>query len=138
MAMVEQFHWLPAYSVGIAAIDEQHQRLVALINQLHQAMLKRQSKAVMGHILARLVEYTDVHFAFEEDLMARYEYPGYHTHQKVHDEMRAKVLALQEDHSAGRVVISMQVMDFLKNWLATHILGTDQLYRDFLQQEGVR
>lgn len=135
--MVTHFPWLPAYNVGIATIDEQHQRLVALINQLHGAMLKRQSKAVMGQILAQLTDYTEVHFAFEEELMSRYDYPGLHSHQRVHDEMRAKVLALADDHAGGRVVISLQVMEFLKEWLTSHILGTDQLYRDFLRQEGV-
>ena len=135
--MAAHFPWLPAYNVGIAVIDEQHRRLVDLINQLHEALLKRQSKAVMGRILAQLTNYTEVHFAFEEDLMSRYDYPGYHSHKRVHEEMRAKVLALAYDQAAGRVVISLQVMEFLKEWLSSHILGTDQLYRAFLRQEGV-
>ena len=136
--MEQHFPWLPAYTVGIATIDEQHRQLVALINQLHNALLKRQSKEVMGEIIARLQEYTEVHFAYEEALLAQYDYPGYHSHKRVHEGMRAKVVALAEDHAAGRVVISLQVMNFLKEWLSTHILGTDQLYRDYLLQEGVK
>lgn len=136
--MPSHFPWLPTYNVGIATIDEQHQRLVALINQLHGAMLTRRSKTIMGQILAELLAYTEIHFAFEEELMARYDYPGFHSHKLAHDEMRAKVVALAADHAEGRVIISLAVMDFLKEWLATHILGTDQLYRDYLRQEGVR
>jgi hemerythrin-like metal-binding protein len=136
--MATHFPWLAAYNVGIVTIDEQHQRLVALINQLHGAMLTRRSKEVMGQILTQLAEYTEVHFAYEEGLMARYAYPGYHSHQEVHEQMRAKVLALAADHAAGRVIISLAVMEFLREWLTAHILGTDQLYRDFLRQEGAR
>lgn len=136
--MAELFPWLPEYSVGVAALDEQHQRLLALINQLHAALLARQSKAVMGDILARLVDYTEVHFTFEESLMERYAYPEYRNHQVSHDEMRGKVLALRDDHGAGRMVVSLQVMGFLKQWLSGHILGTDQLYKEFFQHEGLR
>jgi hemerythrin len=134
--MGAHFPWLPAYNVGIATIDEQHQQLVALINQLHEALLNRRSKEVMGQILAQLTDYTEVHFVFEEGLMARYDFPGYHSHKQAHDEMRDKVLALAADHGAGRVVMSLTVMEFLREWLSRHILGTDQLYRDFLRQEG--
>lgn len=135
--MEEHYPWLPSYSVGIAAIDEQHRGLLSLINQLHQAMLDRLSKSVMGSILVQLEEYTQLHFAFEEALMTRYDYPGYQSHRKIHTEMRAKVLALRDDHAQGRIVISLKVMEFLKEWLTSHILGVDQLYKDFLRQEGV-
>ncbi len=136
--MGEQFPWLAEYSVGIAAIDGQHQRLVAMINELHQALLARRSREVMGAILSQLVDYTELHFTFEESLMARYDYPGHQSHQEAHEQMRAKVLALRDDHQAGRAVISLAVMAFLKDWLSGHILGTDHLYKDFFQQEGLR
>ncbi len=136
--MTEPFAWLPEYSVGIAAVDGQHQRLVALINELHNALLARRSRVVMGDILAQLADYTESHFVFEESLMARYEYPGYQSHRETHDRMRDKVMALRDDHQAGRVVVSLEVMAFLKDWLSGHILGTDHLYKDFFQHEGLR
>lgn len=131
------FIWSEEYSVNIKAIDEQHKGLIDLIEKLHTAMLNRQSRAVMGDILSELVNYTNSHFAYEEELMEKYGYPGFHEHKKHHQQMRHKVLALQDDYGRGKIVVSMQVMDFLKDWLARHILGTDQLYKEFLNSEGV-
>ena len=60
--------WSSQYSVGIATIDSEHQKLIALINDLHAAM-KEGGEAAMGKILDGLAAYTVSHFANEEKLM---------------------------------------------------------------------
>jgi hemerythrin len=134
---VEIMPWKAEYSVGIRQIDEQHKRLVRLLNELHQAMCEGKSRDVMAGILSQLVDYTKGHFASEERLMQGYSYPGYAAHKVEHDHLTMTVLKFQQELTAGKTVISIAVMDFLKNWLRGHILGTDQKYSPFLKSKGV-
>lgn len=129
--------WDNRYSVNIKEIDRQHQQLIAIINELHDAMVGKRSKDVLEDILENLVRYTQEHFSYEEHLMQMHEYPGLHEHKEKHGELRQKVLRLQSDRQTGKIVVSLEVMHFLRDWLAAHIQGTDKMYSDFLNSEGV-
>jgi len=63
-------------SVNIQSIDEQHKKLVALVNNLNDAMSSGKGQLIMGKILDDLVAYTKTHFATEERLMTTHTYPG--------------------------------------------------------------
>jgi hemerythrin len=66
------FDWKEDYSVGVASIDDQHKRLIAWINRLHEAMTAGAAGNVMEQTLADLIDYTVYHFATEEKLFAQY------------------------------------------------------------------
>ncbi len=129
--------WKEEYGVKIAQIDQQHKRIVDLINQLNEAMSKGKAKDVLGKILDDLVSYCASHFKLEEQLMQANEYPGFAEHKEKHDKMTAKVLNLKKEVDAGRKLISLEVMKFLEQWLDKHILGTDKQYGPFLNAKGV-
>ena len=131
-------NWKEAYSVGIAEIDQQHRRLIDLINSLHDAMTKGQAKGVLGKILADLANYCGSHFATEEKLFDAHGYPESPDHKDKHRKMTAKVLALQQQFEQGKATITLEVMEFLQQWLDKHILGTDKKYGPFLNGKGVR
>jgi hemerythrin len=131
------FTWSNKYSVKVRKFDEQHQELIAIINKLHDAMLKKDSKTVMAGIVESLLRYVNIHFGNEEELMQQFDYPGFHDHKRAHDEMREYVLALSEAYENNKIIISVKVMEFLKKWLAQHILGVDQLYQEFFNREGI-
>jgi hemerythrin len=130
--------WIDAYSVGIAEIDQQHKKLIGLINALHDAMAQGQAKAVIGKVLGDLISYCSSHFATEERLFDQHGYPDTADHKDKHRKMTAKVLALQEQFQQGKATITFDVMDFLQQWLDKHILGTDKKYSSFLNGKGVR
>ena len=117
--------WQDSWRVGVRAIDEQHQNLVSLLNQLHEAMRSGRGNTVMGEILAKLISYTKAHFATEEELMQTHGYPEFLAHRAEHHKLTAKVLAFQKEFSAGKVGLSIEVVEFLSGWLKGHILGTD-------------
>lgn len=129
--------WTDKYSVGIAAIDQQHKKLIELINTLHDAMAKGQAKAVLEKILGELVNYCASHFAMEEKLFETHGYPDTADHKEKHQKMTSKVLALQMQFQQGKAMITLDVMDFLQQWLDKHILGTDMKYGPFLNSKGV-
>ncbi len=132
------FTWDNSYSVGVADIDQQHQQLMNLVNDLNDAMLQGKGRQVVGEILSNLISYTAGHFAAEERLMQQHGYPEYTEHKAKHGKMVAKVKALQQDVDAGKLTVSGDVMKFLHDWLNKHIKGTDMKYKPFLNAKGVR
>ncbi|PLX49800.1 MAG: hemerythrin [Desulfobulbaceae bacterium] len=131
------FAWKPEYSVNIKEIDDQHKQLVAMVNELHEAMTQKKGKEVLGPILAKLINYTATHFAAEEKLMQQHGYPDYDKHKAKHEKMVQKVLALQNDYKGGKITMTFEVSKFLQDWLNKHILGTDKQYSAFLNDKGV-
>ena len=93
--------------------------------------------AVAGSILERLVSYTVYHFGFEEKLFQKHGYPEYEQHKKAHENLVAKVKEFKTKVQSGDATISMELMNFLKDWLASHIKGTDKKYVPFMREHGV-
>jgi len=122
------FPWREAYSVGMPEIDEQHKGLIRLINNLQNAMMEGNGKSVVSGILDDLVRYTHSHFTFEEAVLRRGGYSQLAAHCEEHKRLTAQVIELRDKFKAGKVTISMEVMKFLKDWLAEHILSRDKAY----------
>lgn len=131
------FIWKDEYSVNIKSIDEEHKKLVSILNDLHSSMLSAKANTVLGKFLEDLIAYTKYHFQNEEKLMSQYGYPGFQDHQEAHKNLTAKVLSFQEEFKQGKKMMSVEILYFLKDWLMTHINGTDKLYSKFLNDNGV-
>lgn len=130
--------WDEKYSVRIKSIDDQHKKLFGMVNDLHDAMMHGKSKEVMGKVLGELVNYTASHFATEEEYFKKHTYPGFAAHKREHDDLAKQATDVLNDFTSGKTVLSMAVMDFLKDWLYKHILKTDMLYVDHLIGKGVK
>ena len=135
--MVSMFDWKNEYAVNIGSIDAQHQMLFAIGRELYAAMSTGQGKAVLGRILDRLVQYTTVHFAHEERLMQLHHYPDFAKHKAEHDELVKQVQAFQTEFESGRATMAVQVLQFLKDWLESHIKGSDFAYAPCLKAQKV-
>ncbi len=129
--------WNETYSVKIKKFDDQHRKLIDLINQLHDAMLVGKGKDVMGSVLNSLVDYTKTHFAAEETLMKLHGYPDYEQHKKEHNVLVMQVLDVQRQLREGKTPITQAIMFFLKEWLQQHIQGNDKKYGPCLNGKGV-
>ncbi len=130
--------WSEKYSVNIKKVDEQHKKLIEMINNLHGAMLHGKSHEILGNIIDGLIDYTKTHFKTEEELMKNYGYPGYLSHKLQHDKFVRKVSEFQRKFEEGELTLSMEIMNFLKDWLLNHILGTDKKFGPFLNEKGVK
>ncbi|MBZ5608078.1 MAG: bacteriohemerythrin [Acidobacteriia bacterium] len=130
------FLWKDEYSVGYAAIDSQHKRLFQLADELHAAMASGKGKDVISTTLANLINYTKVHFAAEEGLMKKYNYPEYPQHKQLHDQLTTKVVQFQKDFEASRTSMTVQLMQFLKDWLTHHIGQTDKKIAAYLREQA--
>ena len=135
MALID---WKDAFSVNIKSIDQQHIMLVALINDLHSAMKLGKGKEAIITVVHELLEYTKVHFSHEEQLMKNNSYPGYIDHKAKHDALVNQVVDIDNNLKSGKVVISQDVLNFLKKWLVEHIIETDKKYTTFLNNKGIK
>ena len=131
------FEWKEDYSVGVKKLDDQHKKLVSYLNKLYESMKAGEGKDVLDEVLNGLVAYTKEHFATEESLMKLYKYPGYEEHKGKHTSMTAHVVKMKAKVDSGEISNPIQITNFLKEWLAKHILGTDKAYGPFLNQKGV-
>lgn len=120
--------WNDSYSVGIPQIDEQHKKLIKLINELHASMATGQGKQALGGILEELVRYTRTHFEFEESLLRQKNYSRLAAHHAVHESLTQQVVDLLNKYRVNNLILTLEVMQFLKRWLADHIMTHDQAY----------
>ena len=132
------FNWENRFSVGIAEIDTQHQKLVQMLNELYDAMKAGKGNDAVGKILGGMIQYTASHFATEEGYMKLHGYPDFATHKRKHDSLTQQVLDLQKQFNAGQAALSLKVGAFLKDWLVNHISGTDMLYSPYLRTKGLK
>lgn len=131
------FTWNDSYSVGVKELDYQHQQLINMLNELYEAMQAQKASDILGSILMKLVNYTKTHFATEEKYFAQYGYPDTAAHKKEHVALTDQVLKFKEDFDGGRTTISVSLTSFLKNWLITHISGTDKKYGPYFNSKGL-
>jgi hemerythrin len=131
--------WSAELSVGIESIDEQHKKLVNMINALNDAMVVGESNELLGKIFTGLAAYTQKHFAYEENMFAEYNYPDSTEHKRQHNELIAQVVELKAKFMENpQGTISADLMRFLKLWLTNHIMRTDKEYTEFLLAKGVK
>ena len=136
-AKPQYLEWKQEYSVGIDSIDQQHKKLVNLINQLQTAVDYSAGEEFEREALDELVDYTKSHFSHEEQLMEQYDYPDYEPHKAQHQEMIKEVEDVLAEYEQDHDRAMRHGLNFLKAWLINHINGTDQQYSSFLRDKGV-
>jgi len=131
------FVWQESYSVNIQKIDEQHKKLVSMIDQLYEAMATGKSDYVLEKLLADLIEYTTTHFADEEELLQKHEYSEYSVHEEKHNDFIQQICDFEKQYREGSITLSLKMSLFLQDWLTNHILKMDKKYAPFLIGKGI-
>ena len=135
--IADLIRWDTGIELGIKVFDTQHKRLVDLINGLNRAMKLRKSRETLSRIFKELVDYTGYHFGDEEKLMRKYAYDGLGDQETQHEDFVVKMKEMQSRIESGNAMVTMDLMEFLKDWLVKHIQGTDKQYQAFFKAKGV-
>ena len=130
--------WSDSFSVNVVKIDQEHKKLVGMINELTDAMKEGHGKDVLGKILEGLISYTAFHFNTEEQYFKQVNYPDAVAHKKEHAAFVQKVTDFKKEFDAGRATVSVNVLQFLSKWLQNHIKVVDKKYSSFLNEKGIR
>jgi hemerythrin len=130
--------WSHSFSVNVEEIDNQHKKLVDLINMLYDANKEGKAEDILLDILEELTSYAAEHFQTEEKYFDQFNYPNIIEHKKEHNAFIAQVFKFKNDIMAGRISISMNIMRFLVDWLTNHIKGSDKAYSAFFNEHGLK
>jgi hemerythrin len=130
------FTWDDSFLTGIGEIDEQHRRLVALIDEFYDRMQTTTPQAGLVRLLRGVLEYTRTHFETEERWMRQYSYPGLAAQLAQHARFVEKAQNVTDRFVRGELVLSLELTGFLRDWLSQHILGMDREMGRFLVARG--
>ena len=130
-------YWSEELSANIVEVDMQHQKLVAVLNDLHSAMMECKGDEVLGKIINELAEYTVYHFATEEGLFDKFDYPGAAIHKAQHADFIERVSDFRDRFASGEAALSIVMLDFLAGWVREHIRISDRKFGPFLNNCGV-
>lgn len=130
--------WDQSYSVGVDLLDQQHKKLIGMINELAFAMRNDRGREVVKDIVDDMVSYMQKHFADEEKYLHDAKYLGLLQHLKEHEEFVRYTKDFEQRCQAGDYVLSLEVLNFLADWLKRHILESDRKYAPVLREQGLR
>ncbi len=123
--------WTDDLSVNSAVIDNEHKRLFELIDNFYKSIKDNSPKERLEELIIGLVNYTKTHFANEEAHMRTMNYPNLAAHKELHVQFVDKVTSYYDRLKSGKLILSIEVTNFLKDWLVNHIKGSDQQYAAF-------
>ena len=134
---MKKIQWNDALSINLEPIDIQHQKWIEHYNEVVEAIESNKDKAHIAKTLGFLSDYTNTHFAAEEDYMEKSQYPELQEHKAKHAALRQTVADLIQDFDEEGVTsaLAVAVETLLGNWLIQHIQQVDQLFGKFMQEK---
>jgi hemerythrin len=135
---VFEMNWSDRYAVGVEVIDRQHEVLFRLIDTLAKGIQSGNPESTLQAVFDELTEYVRVHFETEHRLMVEYDFPEEPAHEAKHRELQQSLNDLIERTNAGQPWVSLETMNFLRQWLYHHIDDTDRRLAEHLASRGVK
>lgn len=129
--------WDDRYVLNVGNIDEQHKKLVDMINEFYEGISQKDSDVALKELLKGLIDYAEYHFSTEETFMKQHEFPFMIRHVGQHDAFRKHVGDCQRRIEFKELVISFEITNYLRTWLLDHILASDKDLCHFLQSKGI-
>jgi len=126
--------WQDSYSVGVKQIDEHHMKLIRLTNKLFSSCMAGNTKGrdTFLEIIHEAVEYTGYHFGIEEKIMRRISYPDFVKHKQEHTDFVREVYTKVEEFKTGKILVPLQFVYFLRDWVLHHIAVCDKKLGKYL------
>ncbi len=124
--------WKDDYLLGIEHIDKQHQELFKIAGDIHELIKNEFITDKYDRIiklLAELKDYTIFHFTSEEEYMASIGYRKLLSHKVEHNDFIEKINSVDlEKIDMDHEQYLLEILEFVLNWIADHILQTDRAY----------
>jgi hemerythrin len=135
MAFLE---WQEDYSVNVAEIDDQHQELFKLMNDLYEAIVSGRSKEVLDTVLETMTNYANYHFEYEESVFDECGFSESASHKEEHQAYVQKVSEFKQGSEQNRPMLPIDVINYLKDWWLDYICVTDKKYTACFNENGIR
>ncbi|MBI5816124.1 MAG: hemerythrin family protein [Nitrospinae bacterium] len=127
MKNVQYVIWNDSYSVGVAAIDSQHQQVLKILNTLHSSSIGDGCAKDLENCMLKLWIFTVTHFQYEETLLRLLHYEKIGEHVKLHEWMKRETRRHLDDVKSGKGDF-LETLHFVKEWWIKHINEEDRQY----------
>jgi len=115
--------WSRALQIGIKPIDDDHQVLISLTNQI---LHHENSSSEKERLIGELIDYTHYHFRREEAIMRVCGYPDFENHSRRHREIAKKITDLTDRWRADQSTTSLHdIQKFLRTLLLDDVMNAD-------------
>ncbi len=130
--------WEDKFSVGISMIDEEHKKLIGILNKAIFAKGHNDNPEELREVLREMNNYTITHFTTEEAYMKAFNYPEYQDHKEEHRVFSTEIIAYTYKVIKGDYQFANEIIEYLKWWLVNHIQVTDKKYIDCFKENGLK
>ena len=117
--------WKDEFSVGIPDVDYEHQKLIALINDLHAAMSRDDSSVTVMDFLGEIYAQVSAHFALEEKIMRDRAYDQYAEHKADHESLLDELRDIMDDYEESAYFSDDTFANAVGNWFTDHFKNRD-------------
>lgn len=120
-------------NLGVEIIDSQHQGFFRLVEELMARTESGDDRCALESAIDHMVDYVDIHFDTEKEMMTECHYPAFEAHQKEHAYFVQKLMDFSSDFRENKGDLDLDVLVFLSEWFSNHILKTDAKLAAYLQ-----
>ena len=117
--------WKDEYSVGVPAVDHEHQELIGLLNQLHEALASGRPETEAAEIFGDLFRAISSHFALEERFMREHGYDQAAQHKADHERLLDELRDIMDDHRDTEAPSADHLTASVEKWFVNHFKTHD-------------
>ena len=117
--------WKPEYSVGHAAVDNEHREMIATINSVFAQLGASGGDAATARRLEDVFAVVAAHFESEERIMQDAAYDEYEDHKEDHDSLLCRIRDLLDARPADPQAEVSAIGACLSDWMSRHFATFD-------------
>jgi hemerythrin len=119
------------FKLGIEPIDNEHIKLVDMLNQVHALISDGKKAEARQYFTETLSGYVIEHFSNEEKFMESIGYPAIDEHKKIHENFKNSFHDLIPSLESADEAAFRKALTDAFTWIITHIGKTDRKYAAF-------
>jgi|GEM_PF-500929 len=132
---IDLITWDKKQALGNEQIDDHHKELMELTNRLYHDIKSGRDDDVIEKTYVELFSYTEQHFANEEEIMIKSNYPKAQEHARSHALFLGRLHTLYDQFKEGDSLHSTELMGLLANWKQRHLKDEDGDLALFIRQQ---
>ena len=122
MVLIE---WKDEFCVGISDVDHEHQEIINLINNLHDAMSGENATISVMDFLGEIYSHVSAHFALEEKIMRTHKYDQYTEHKADHERLLDELRDIMDDYEENAYFSDAEFAGQVERWFTEHFKTKD-------------
>ena len=129
--------WKDEYALGIKEIDAQHRFFIGLLDQAYTAHYNKDTMENIAVLLEKIKDYIILHFETEEKYFDLFNYEFKDEHREAHNDLKRRFGVLVKRFNDEGEGTTVDLIDFLENWLLIHLSTVDKKYVACFKEHGL-